>query len=572
MIIYSVSRYFPHRHFISFTGTFPTYDQHRILLQLASWRPGRYELGNFSKNIRAWKAEGVDGRALSFRKISKDLWEVDCDGLSHVTVSYEYYAADLNAGSTYLDEDQLYINPVNCFFYNPHAMEEGYEISFSLPPEYRIATGMKRSSGHVLTARDFDELADCPLIASADIKHLQYDSDGVRYNVWIQGEVLLEEARLLNEFSAFTKAQMHLFGDIPCDEYHFLFQFTPYFIRHGVEHRNSTVIAMGPAADFQNDVLFKDLLGISCHELFHTWNVKCIRPVEMLPYDFTKENYSRSGYVYEGVTTYYGDLLLWRSGCISDAEWFQIIEGHVQDHVNNHGRFNLSVADSSFDTWLDGYAPGIPWRKVSIYNEGFLLAMIFDLLIIQESDAQRSLDGVMKLMYERFGKKQLGYTSDDYRNLVEEVLGRSMKKEFDDHVYGTSDYMPLLEKVLTVTGLSLNSSPGGKWSDAFLGLSVEEVAQRVTVLSVYPGSPADVAGLWNGDEIIAVNGTVPYKNFQLLYRMIDGPVTLDIVRKGRQRSVQLAADGNIWTKKYRLLRNEQPSKQQERVFDKWKFA
>lgn len=572
MIIYSVSRDFPHRHFISFTGTFPTYDQHRILLQLASWRPGRYELGNFSKNIRAWKAEGVDGQALSFRKISKDLWEVDCHGLSHVTVSYEYYAADLNAGSTYLDEDQLYINPVNCFFYNPHAMEEGYEISFSLPPEYRIATGMKRSSGHVLTARDFDELADCPLIASADIKHLQYDSDGVRYNVWIQGEVLLEEARLLNEFSAFTKAQMHLFGDIPCDEYHFLFQFTPYFIRHGVEHRNSTVIAMGPAADFQNDVLFKDLLGISCHELFHTWNVKCIRPVEMLPYDFTKENYSRSGYVYEGVTTYYGDLLLWRSGCISDAEWFQIIEGHVQDHVNNHGRFNLSVADSSFDTWLDGYAPGIPWRKVSIYNEGFLLAMIFDLLIIQESDAQRSLDGVMKLMYERFGKKQLGYTSDDYRNLVEEVLGRSMKKEFDDHVYGTLDYMPLLEKVLTVTGLSLNSSPGGKWSDAFLGLSVEEVAQKVTVLSVYPGSPADVAGLWNGDEIIAVNGTVPYKNFQLLYRMIDGPVTLDIVRKGRQRSVQLAADGNIWTKKYRLLRNEQPSKQQERVFDKWKFA
>jgi predicted metalloprotease with PDZ domain len=572
MISYFVSREFPHRHFIAFTATFPTYNQHKILLQLAAWRPGRYELGNFSKNIRAWKAECVDGQALRFRKLSKDMWEVDCHGSSHVTVSYEYYAADLNAGSTYLDEDQLYINPVNCFFYNPHAMEEDYEISFGLPLDYQIASGMKQISKHVLSARDYDELADCPLIASASLKHLLYETNGLRFNVWIQGEVLLEEARMLNEFSAFTKAQLQIFEDIPCDEYHFLFQFTPYFIRHGVEHRNSTVIAMGPAADFQNDVLFKDLLGISCHELFHAWNVKCIRPIEMMPYDFTKENYSRSGYVYEGVTTYYGDLLLWRSGCISDAEWFQIIEGHVQDHVSNHGRYNLSVADSSFDTWLDGYAPGIPWRKVSIYNEGFLLAMIFDLLIIQASGSQRSLDEVMKLMYERYGKKHLGYTSGDYQQTVEEVLGRSMKYEFEEFVFGNADYLPLLENVFSMIGLSLTGSPGGKWSDAFLGLSVEEVAQKVSVLSVFPGSPADLAGLWNGDEIIAVNGTVPYKNFQLLFRMIDGPVTLDIVRKGRQRSVQLSADGTIWTKKYRLSRNEQPSKQQERVFDKWKFA
>jgi predicted metalloprotease with PDZ domain len=572
MIIYSVSSENAHRHFISFHGKFPCNGQNKLLLQLPAWRPGRYELGNFAKNIRGWKAFTANGESLNFRKLNKDLWEVDCHGVDTVEISYQYYGAELNAGSTYLDEEQLYINPVNCFFYNPHSLEEGYEISFDIPADYVIATGMSAKGKRVLQAKDFDELADCPLIASAGLKHLSYEVDHISYNVWIQGEIRLEEARLLNEFAAFTKAQLHIFGDIPCKEYHFLFQFTPYFIRHGVEHRNSTVIAMGPAADFQNDVLFKDLLGISCHELFHTWNVKNIRPVEMLPYDFTRENYSRSGYVYEGVTTYYGDLLLWRSGCIGDAEWFQMIEERLLDHYNNHGRTNLSVADSSFDTWLDGYTPGIPWRKVSIYNEGFLLAMAFDLMIIEETDAQKSLDTVMRSMYERFGKKNTGYTSGDYQKLLEENIGRSLKDEFDRFVFGVNDYAELLEAAFARAGLMMNISPGGKWSDAFLGLQVDETAQKVTVQSIYPGSPADQAGLWNGDEIVAVNGIVPYKNFQLLFRMGEGPVTLDIIRKGKQQSVEMFADGKVWTKKYKLSRIEQASIQQDKVFDKWKFA
>jgi predicted metalloprotease with PDZ domain len=572
MIAYTVSCEFPHRHFISLKGNFPTYGQNKILLQLAAWRPGRYELGNFSKNIRSWKALSLAGEHLKFTKLNKDLWEVDCRDQDMVQISYEYYGSELNAGSTYLDEEQLCMNPVNCFFYNPHALEENYQITFLLPADYQIATGMMHSGHHVLIAQDFDELDDCPLIASAGLHHLEYEVDDVKYNIWIQGEARLEEARLLNEFSAFTKASLRIFGQIPCDEYHFLFQFTPYFIRHGVEHRNSTVIAMGPGADFQNDVLFKDLLGISCHELFHTWNVKSIRPVEMMPYDFTKENYSRSGYVYEGVTTYYGDLLLWRSGCITDLEWFQIIEGHLQDYYSNHGRSNLSVADSSFDTWLDGYSPGIPWRKVSIYNEGFLLALAFDLMIIQETSGHKSLDMVMHRMYEDYGKRQVGYSSEDYQHLLEELMGQSMSEEFENYVHGNSDYTKLLERAFSNAGLVMNISPGGKWSDAFLGLSVDENAQRVSVQSVFPGSPADRAGLWNGDEIIAVNGIVPYKNFQLLFRMGEGPVTLDIVRKGKQRSVRMLADGQVWLKKYKMGRIEQLSIHQEKVYDKWKFA
>ncbi len=572
MISYKVSTFNPHRHFISFEAVFPAQNRNSLRLQLSAWRPGRYELGNFSKNIRTWSASDMNGKALAFKKLNKDLWEVQCNGLNEVKIRYEYYASELNAGSTFLDEEQLYINPVNCFFYNPESINESYDLEFVLPADFQIACGLEKVNRHKLHAVDFDELADCPLIASATLKHLEYAVDEVIYHIWLQGDVKIDEPRLINEFLAFTKSQIKIFGDIPCREYHFLFHFTPYFIRHGVEHHNSTVIAMGPAADFQGDGLHKDLLGISCHELFHTWNVKNIRPVEMMPYDFTKENYSRLGYVYEGVTTYYGDLLLWRSGAINDLEWFQAVDERLQTHFDNVGRFNLSVADSSFDTWLDGYGPGIPWRKVSIYNEGFLIALICDLFILRQSNCNFSLDNVMKDMYEVFGKKSQGYSEMDYRSLIHKYCGEISDRIFNELVNGTSDYFDFLQEVFSLAGLSLNISPSPKWTEANLGLFVEETNQRVAVISVLPDGPADTAGLWPGDEIVAMNGIASYKNMQLLIRMNDAPWKLEVLRKGKLFTLNLNTDGHIWAKRFRLQRIEQPSSSQLNIFEKWKFG
>jgi predicted metalloprotease with PDZ domain len=467
----------------------------------------------------------------------------------------------------------LYINPVNCFYYNPKDINSEFEIQFQLPADYVIATGMKKANPHTLIARSFDELADCPLIASNSLKHLDYSVSGVKYNIWIQGEVKLEEARLVNEFAAFTKSQIKIFGDIPCEEYHFLFHFAPFFVRHGVEHSNSTVIAMGPAADFQLDALFKDLLGISCHELFHTWNVKNIRPLEMMPYDFTTENYSRLGYVYEGVTTYYGDLLLWRSGAINFAEWAQIMEERLQDYFDNYGRQNLSVAESSFDTWLDGYGPGIPWRKVSIYNEGFLLALICDLLAINFSKGEKSLDSVMKIMYDDFGKKNRGYTEKDYKDLLSDCIPQNVVNGvFDSLVNGTVEYSSMLNQALGAVGLQIVEIPSGKWAEASLGLFVDEGNMKVVVAGVMPDSPADRSGLWNGDEIISVNDTLPYKNFQAMLRMFEGPVYLEVLRKGKRKKICLSADGLIWGKKYRLQKVEGTSESIASNFDKWQFG
>jgi predicted metalloprotease with PDZ domain len=327
---------------------------------------------------------------------------------------------------------------------------------------------------------------------------------------------------------------------------------------------------MGPAADFQQENLYLDLLGISCHELFHTWNVKSIRPIEMLPYDFTRENYSEQGYVYEGVTTYYGDSLLWRSGSLSADDWLEMIQDHVQDYVGNHGRFNLSVARSSWETWLDGYVAGIPWRKVSIYNEGFLIAMMCDLILLHESNGTTSLDGVMKMMYERFGKESKGYSRQDYLSLLNECSDFDFSDLFASYVNGTDDYLPAIRKVLSYAGAELQETPSSKWSEANLGVSLDESNQKVVVSGVVPDSPGDQSGLWYSDEIVAVNGIAPYKNVQQLLRMYASDLELAVIRKGKRVLVRTAANGTIWITKYRCLKSLGTTDQQDIIWKRWK--
>jgi predicted metalloprotease with PDZ domain len=546
MIHYSVRIPQPHRHYVHFEGIFETDGINALTLQLAAWRPGRYELGNFAKNILNWRCTDEDNRPLSFRKNTKDQWVVQCENTNRVIIRYAYYANELNAGSTYLDEDQLQINPVNCFFFRPDAPQLPYTIQLDLPADYDIACGLEQPTKHTLSAAHFDELADAPLIASRDLRHLSYEEQFVTYHIWIQGNVKLDEARLVEGFQKFTRAQLQIFGDLPCQEYHFLYQFTPYFVRHGVEHTNSTLIAMGPAADFQQDHLFKDLLGISSHELFHTWNVKNIRPIEMMPYDYTRENYSQLGYVTEGVTTYYGDMLLHRTGLFSDQEWCEVLADWLQKHFDNNGRKHLSVAGSSIDTWLDGYTPGVPWRKVSIYNEGALIALITDAMIRFHTKQTKSLDDVMRLMYERFGKMKKGYSDNDYMALVNEVAGIDLSGLFNDIVYDTKDYEPFITAALKVFGYEMSRQPATKWSESAYGLSVDESIGKAVVTSVVEHSPADESGLWIGDEIMTINGIAPYKNFQHLLRQFEGDLNLLFLRKGELRQTQLWGDGKVW--------------------------
>lgn len=565
---YSVFSSVPGSHYIDFICTIDNPENKDLTVNLSAWRPGRYELGNFAKNIRKWRVTDGSGNPLKYSKLSKDSWKIYSVGARLVQIEYDYFAAELNAGSSYVDQTQLYINPVNCFLFLPERPDESYEVAFEIPSDYKIACSLPKKD-HTLFAKNFDELADSPLIASNSMKHYMFVLDGVEFNLWFQGECKPEMAKLVNDFFIFINEQFVTMQEFPTDEFHFLFQVLPNKFYHGVEHLKSTVIALGPGYNLMQQPLYNDLLGVSSHELFHCWNIKTIRPAEMMPYDFGKENYSRSGYVYEGVTTYYGDLLLYRSGVFSEAEYRKTFNDLLQKHFDNYGRLNMSVADSSFDTWLDGYVPGIPHRKVSIYTEGALLAFISDMMIRRGTGNDFSLDHVMRELHERFGKKQKGYTEQDYKSLLETVSGVDFSKVFEDHVWGVKPFNELLSECMGLVGWKLKSIPSSNGYESKLGFKVMEEGMLYKVLSIAPGSPAERAKLSIGDKIVAVNGMEVYHNLSELCNYNQMKLTLSVFRFGKLQSIELNPDGQLYYGSWVVEVEAEPTMEQKEFYKAW---
>ncbi|GAB3895547.1 PDZ domain-containing protein [Larkinella knui] len=424
-----------------------------VELQLPAWRPGRYELQNFAKNIQRFEIFDNAGKPLAFQKLTKDRWRVQTEGVSALVARYTYYSNVINAGTSFADDRLLYINPVNLCLYADDRLREPCTLELAIPDDWQIACGMAQTAPNTLHASDFYELVDCPLIASPDLQHIQYEVDETRFHIWINGNIKPDVERLRHDFSRFSETQIRLFGEFPEKDYHFLTLILPTAFYHGVEHRNSTMLVLGP--NDEGEGLYTDLLGVSSHELFHAWNVIRIRPTELLPYDFTRENYFTTCFVAEGVTTYYGDLILRRANVFNDAAYFKEFQVLLKRHFEPNGRAFQSLTEASWDLWLDGYDKGVPNRKVSVYHKGATVALMLDLHIRRKWNHTRSLDDVMRIMWERFGKPFIGYTLDDYRAVTEEVAGESLDWYYSRCIFGNEPLETLLNDYLAFIGLQL---------------------------------------------------------------------------------------------------------------------
>ncbi|MFN4083470.1 MAG: M61 family metallopeptidase [Bacteroidia bacterium] len=448
------------KHFIEVTATVSVQNRNEILFQLPAWRPGRYQLANYAKNIRKFTVLNQYNDVVEFIKITKDCWRVISEGCTNLKITYEYYANQLDAGASYCDNDLLYINPVNCLVYYVNAIDSPCELTLLIPDDYKIACQLK-IEGKKLLANNYHQLADSPFIASSSLFHHSFNFGSSKIHFWIHGKNPFDKLylkQLEDDTIAYAELQKNIFGEFPCTDYHFMYFILPYKFRHGVEHEDSTVITMGFTNEDILPEFYDDLLAISSHEMFHLWNVKRLRPAQMWPYDYTKENYSSLGYIYEGVTTYYGDLALLRSGVWSFDTYIKSLENDFERHHTNQGRNNYSVAQSSFDTWLDGYEPGIEGRKVSIYTEGCIAALIADITILAETKGKKRLDDVLKHLYNNTFKQNKGYTDNDYKNALEEVSGLSFNSYFNDIINGCGMWDEYINEALSRIGLEITLS------------------------------------------------------------------------------------------------------------------
>ena len=546
MINYNISYQKPHKHLIDFELITSTKNKEKIQFQLSSWRPGRYELADFAQNIINWQAYNEKDEKLSFKKITKDLWEVECKNCNEIKIIYNFYANQLDAGACFLDEYQLYINPVHCMFYITDRMNDEYRLNMNLPNDYTIASSMSQT-GNVLNVKGYDLLAESPIICSNSLQHDTYCISGITFNLWFQGKCQPDWEKLKKDFTAFTKSQIHHFGGFPVDEYHYFFQITPYRSYHGVEHTKNTVLLLGPGNEIM-DKRYEDLLGVCSHELYHTWNIKAIRPIEMYPYDYSKENYFRTGSVAEGVTTYMGDLMLHKSGVTSWQEFLKTQNQNLERHLMNYGRFNLSVADSGFDSWLDGYKLGAPNRKVSIYADGALCMLMIDLEIINFSEGENSLNTVMNELYTNFAQKKIGYSEEDFKNICFKYGGENIIKIFDNHVYGTKNYVPTLKNQLQHIGLRLKDKKNPSLSAQFFGFLGLFQDKKITIKKVEPNSEADKKHIAPEDQITKINGKEINKPLNEILKGCEKEVYVTIKKKFTEKEIKLTI-GNYFSLK-----------------------
>jgi predicted metalloprotease with PDZ domain len=569
MINYSISYNNPHRHYVDFELSASTLGKDRMQFQLSAWRPGRYELADFAQNIQKWGAFDENNKSLPFKKITKDLWEVETKGSEKITVVYNFYANKLDAGSCYLDAHQLYLNPVHCMFYIVDRMKEEYILNFEIPENYQIASSMEQKE-NTLSIKGYDALSESPIICSDSLQHNTYNVDDVTFHLWFQGACKPDWRKLNKDFTAFTQSQIKHFGGFPVDEYHYFFQITPYRSYHGVEHTKNTVLLLGPGDEIM-DKRYEDLLGVCSHELYHTWNIKAIRPVEMYPYDYTKENYFRTGFVAEGVTTYMGDMMLYNSGVFNWEEFVKTQNQNLERHLMNYGRYNLSVADSGFDNWLDGYKLGAPDRKASIYPDAALCMLMVDLEIIRNTGGKNSLHSVMKELYKDFALKEKGYSEDDFRNICVKFGGLKVAEIFENHIYGTEDYIPALETALEVAGLELKEKVNPNLSAQYFGFSAVKEDGKIIIKKVEPNSVTDKNGIASEDEITKVNGVkieeklsdIWIRDLNIKLPIMKGckeNVTLTIKKKFSEESISLVI-GNYY-KLLELVKKEDATDEQ----------
>jgi predicted metalloprotease with PDZ domain len=567
MVNYTFSIDNPNQQYISITAIFNT-SADETTIRIPAWRPGRYELGNFAKNIKSFKVFNDQNKRIDVRKTSKDAWLVDTSNTDTIRVEYCYYASELNAGSTFLSPDQLYVNPVNCCIYTDEQFRENVCLKLLIPDSWIIAGSMRREDMN-LYADNFDELADSPFICSERLLHEVYVSGETIFHLWFNGEVKPDWERLLRDFKFFTDKQIEKFIEFPVSEYHFLFQILPYKAYHGVEHKRSTVITLGPSYEVFGS-LYKELLGVSSHELYHSWNVKAIRPIEMQPYDFSRENYSGLGYIYEGITTYMGDLFLLKSGVFDLPQYLNELTSQFQKHFDNPARFNSSVAESSFDTWLDGYVPGVPGRKVSIYTEGCLLAFVTDVKILKATANKYGLDEVMKRLYFNYALHGKGVSEVDYKAELEALCGHSFDDFFKNYINGTSPYEAILTEALEYLGLALNHAPLSSYAASRLGMKVQANGNSALVVAMYPGGPAQLGGLMLVDELIALNSYTFAGDMEKWCTYFDeNEKTFTVKRAGRLLEINLPEVQRNFYMEYTIYPVSEPNMHQRKAFEAW---
>lgn len=568
-IDFEVSFTEPQAHYADIRMNVAGIEQEHLELIMPVWTPGSYLIREFSKNLEAFKVIS-EGKLVPYKKLRKNSWFINTKNLAAITVTYRIYAFEVSVRTSFVDAAHAFLSPTGIFLY-PDGM-------LGLPSAIRIvpcnnwktvSTGLEpmNNNPYCFYAPNFDTLYDSPF--EVGNQHVfSFTASGVLHEVAMYGGGMYREERLIADFTKIVEEETRVFGENPNKRF--------VFIIHnfnqgggGLEHGNSTVLSVTRTA-YAAEKTYQDFLGLVSHEYFHLWNVKRLRPEALGPFDYQQENYTVSLWIAEGFTAYYDNLILRRAGLVSAENYLKLIAADINNVENLPGRKIQTVTEASFDTWIKFYRPNenTPNSTISYYVKGALIALFIDLLIIHQTNSERSLDDVMKRMYDQFYQAEnRGYTEEGFRTVLEQIAGCGLNHIYDNYINGLEglDY----NNYLGYAGLRLRvCTPETKPLPA-TGFTAALNNGKLLVTNVERGTNAWQSAINVNDEILAINGNRVNDQEKFLQFLLPGDtIDLTLIRDGRLLEIPLTLQ-NQHKIKYQIEEIAEPTSMQISVRNKW---
>lgn len=490
------------------TATFTNLDLNPLEVRISRSSPGRYAIHDFAKNVYGVRAYDSNGIELEVTRPNPQQWDVTGhDG----TVRFEYTLYANRGGGTYsqVDETHAHLNMPATFVFARDYQHRPIEITFNVREDlnWRVATQLKQVAEHTYYAPDTYYFMDSPTeIADYHLREEMVDGQLIRLALHTPAS-----DREVNEYfakvMAIVKAERDVYGELPTfdyGEYTFLSCYMPNASGDGMEHRNSTYVVSSKPLDRP---LGETSIGTIAHEFFHAWNVERIRPRALEPFDFEDANMSGELWFAEGFTSYYTGLSLARAGINTPEEYIEGLDGGLNYVINSPGRRFFNPMEMSYRApFVDAATSIDPTNNanifISYYTYGSVLGLGLD-LSLRNMERDLSLDGFMRLMWQKFGKTEVPYSVRDIEATLAEYAGEFFAGEFfDNYIYKSDlpDYQQLLYQFGVDFGLE-------KPNEASLGGAIRERdgVWKLTSNALI-GSPLYEAGIESEDEIISIGG------------------------------------------------------------------
>ena len=533
-------------------------------IKMPVWTPGSYLVREYARHVQDFAVKNSGGDALNWQKINKNTWQIETKGAKEIIASYKVYANELTVRTNELNADHAFFNNAALLMFPKGALNAPSTVKVTPFGDWKVATGLPKVEGQTNTfrAENFDVLYDSPFEVG-DFTEVPFTVDGVPHRYVFEGEGNYDAEKIVKDTTKIIEQSKAIFGELPYKEYLFIVNLRG---GGGLEHLNSTALQWQKFG-FKPQSRHTAFLNLVAHEYFHLWNVKRIRPDALGPFDYENENYTKLLWVAEGATAYYENVLLRRADLISDQELLDSKAKLIEQLQARPGRFETSLENASFDAWIKYYRQdeNSVNNQISYYDKGELVNFLLDVEIRTASGGAKSLDDVMRFLYNEFSKKNKNYTPEDYQKISETMAGRSLDDFFKKYVRGTAeiDY----DAILGGMGLKLETGEEGA-KQAYLGGNLAEADGRLTVRAVPADTPAYQFGLNANDQIVAIDGNRASQTFLQSYLTGKKPgdkIRLTIFRFDELREIEVTLGGRARLD-YKIVPVENPTDEQKRLY------